>query len=340
MCMIIINVATSITKPTKMLRIIPLFFLFSICCVRAQDVQVYSALVAEAEQLTASKSYEEASAKYQAAFDELDGKAGVDHRYDAARVFALAGEDEKALFHIKYLAEHPRIQFSDLDKIKSDKAFNSYQNNEDWAAVVALVKANKISFEKDLDKPLAARLKEILEKDQKLRNQFLELERKHGVNSEETKKLWGPIAQADAENLKEITDILDSRGWLGPKVVGKDGSKAIFLVIQHADIAIQEKYLPMMRDAVAKGDAQPHDLALLEDRVAVRNGRKQIYGSQIGIDSSTNTYYVEPIMDPDKVDERRKAVGLNTLAMYLTNFGIKWDLEAHKARSKKMEEKK
>jgi hypothetical protein len=41
----------------------------------------------------------------------------------------------------------------------------------------------------------------------------------------------------------------------------------LFLVIQHSDSTTQEKYLPLLKQAVKDNRAFGHDLALLEDRV-------------------------------------------------------------------------
>lgn len=103
-------------------------------------------------------------------------------------------------------------------------------------------------------------------------------------------------------------------------------------MIQHADLEIQQQYLPMMREAAEKGDANGADLALLEDRVALRMGKKQIYGTQIGRDLETGEFYLMPLDDPDNVDERRAAVGLGKLQDYLSNWGLKWDVEAYKKK--------
>ncbi len=124
--------------------------------------------------------------------------------------------------------------------------------------------------------------------------------------------------------------IIDRYGWLGTDVIGVQGNATIFLVIQHADIAIQEKYIPMMRDAVKKGKAFGSDLALLEDRVAFRQGKRQIYGSQIGRDNETHNYFILPLEDPDNVDKRRAEVGLSTIAEYVNHWQIKWDVEQYK----------
>ena len=86
----------------------------------------------------------------------------------------------------------------------------------------------------------------------------------------------------------------------------------------------------MMRDAVKNGKVNGSSLALLEDRVALRQGKKQIYGSQIARDPETQTHYVLPLDDPDNVDKRRAEVGLEPLANYVIRWQIKWDIEQYK----------
>lgn len=133
--------------------------------------------------------------------------------------------------------------------------------------------------------------------------------------------------------------ILDKYGWLGANEVGNQGNTTLFLVIQHSDKVTQEKYLPMMREAVKNGKAKGSSLALLENRVALRQGRRQIYGSQIGRNSETKAYYVYPLEDPDNVDKRRSEVGLEPLAEYVNQWQIKWDVEQYKKELLQLEEK-
>lgn len=190
-----------------------------------------------------------------------------------------------------------------------------------------------------MNKPLVAKLGDIYNEDQKYRKQIEDIEKKYGGSSKEMNEHWQIINKKDSLNLIEVKAILDKYGWVGPDVVGGQGSVTIFLVIQHADQATQEKYLPMMRDAVKNGKAQSSSLALLEDRVALRQGKRQIYGSQIGRDPETQIYYVSPLEDPENVDKRRADVGLSPLADYVKNWQIKWDAEQYKKDLPKLEAK-
>jgi hypothetical protein len=70
-------------------------------------------------------------------------------------------------------------------------------------------------------------------------------------------------------------------------------------------------------------------LALLEDRIALGEGKKQVYGSQYSQDEEGKKY-VQPLIDPDHVDERRAEIGLMLIEDYAKLLGITWNLEEYK----------
>jgi hypothetical protein len=175
---------------------------------------------------------------------------------------------------------------------------------------------------------LAAKLDSIYDDDVKYRLQSIELEKKAGYRSKEVEELSRLTNKQDSLNLVKVKAVIAQYGWLGKETVGEKGNSALFLVIQHADLATQLTYLPMMKEAVANGKLSPGRLAILEDRIAIHQGRKQIYGSQLSTINQITR--VSPIEDPDNVDKRRKEVGLIPLAQYLLQWGIVWDAEEHK----------
>lgn len=203
----------------------------------------------------------------------------------------------------------------------------------------------KISFgqtqnKKDFDKSLMAQLDTIHKLDQYYRQQMSEIEKKYGAQSEEFITLVLQIEETDSLNLIAVEKILDGYGWLGADVIGEQGNKTLFLVIQHSDLETQLKYLPMMREAVKLGNAGKIDFALFEDRIAMRQGKRQTYGSQISKDYDTGEVYVWPLIEPEKVNERRAEVGLGPIEDYVRHVGIRWDVEKHKERTKRIESKK
>jgi hypothetical protein len=181
-----------------------------------------------------------------------------------------------------------------------------------------------------LNVALISQLDSIYHHDQDLRPQFDKAVKKYGWPSKEALDIWQMIGLKDSIDQIKVCAIIDKYGWLGADIVGARGNMTLFLVIQHANSAIQEKYLPLLREAVKKGSARGADLALLEDRVALGNGKKQVYGSQITSYEGSNKTYVSPLEDPDNVDKRRAEVGLPPMKVYLRDFHMRWALEQYK----------
>lgn len=168
------------------------------------------------------------------------------------------------------------------------------------------------------------------ELDQRYRNQIEETIARFGSDSKESKTLFKNMKTTDSLNLIQVAAIIDKYGWLGSDKIGSQANTTLFMVIQHSELSDQIKYLPLMREAVKKGNAKASSLALLEDRVALKQGKRQIYGSQISWNMQTNESFVAPLEDPDTVDQRRAEVGLPSLQTYLAEMDMKWDVENYK----------
>ena len=131
--------------------------------------------------------------------------------------------------------------------------------------------------------------------------------------------------EIDARNMARLEDVIKQHGWPGKSLVGKEASQAAFLILQHTDLTRQRKYLPLLKKAARKGDARPADVAMLEDRILVGRGKKQIYGTQVRSGPETGGKLVlAPIEDEKHVDKRRASVGLMPLKDYLKHFGIEY----------------
>lgn len=178
---------------------------------------------------------------------------------------------------------------------------------------------------------LAKVLAHIRHDDQKYRDQMESIAATYGGDSPEMELLGKKMKSTDSINYLIVSAIIDKYGWLGATSIGASANTTLFLVIQHATLEGQEKYLPVMIDAYKAGNAKGSSLALLEDRVALKSGRKQIYGSQISWNMKTNEYYVLALEDPDNVDKRRHERGLGSLADYIMSCcNLVWDVEAYK----------
>lgn len=294
----------------------------------AQDIpQEYFELVKKADSLYNAKDYKNSTTVYSAAFKAMGWKGLPLDRYNAACSAALANIPDTAFF---YLDRCILGGYQNYKHISTDSDLAVLHEDKRWKTILERVQANKDKAEANLNKPLAHRLDSIHQEDQEGRKQIDGLMKKYGWESKEVQTLWKEISIKDSLNLIAVTKILDQYGWLGADEVGYEGNSTLFLVIQHSDQKTQEKYLPMMREAVKNKKAQASSLALLEDRVLLGQGKRQIYGSQIGMDKEKKTYYVDRLEDPDNVDKRRAEVGLEPLAEYVKHWDMKWDVEEHK----------
>ncbi|MCG2431865.1 DUF6624 domain-containing protein [Aequorivita xiaoshiensis] len=303
-----------------------------------QNREKYSELIKEAWNLYQTKDYKQSAEKYSEAFIALGNKGNISDRYNAACSWALAKEIDSSFVQLFRIAE--KGNYSNFGHLTTDTDLDTLHSDKRWSEVLDKVKANKEKAEANLDKPLVAILDTIYQEDQGLRRQISKVEEKYGRDSDEMIAHWKKISERDSINLIKIKKILDERGWLGPDVIGNQGNITLFLVIQHSDQAVQEKYLPMMREAVTKGNARPSNLALLEDRVALGQGKRQIYGSQIGRNPETGEYFVSPLIDPENVDKRRAEVGLGPIEGYISNWNMTWDVKKHIEQTEKMENEK
>lgn len=306
-----------------------LAFLFTKQLSNAQGVpNEYFDLVKIADSLYRIKDYKNSANKYSDAFKANSWKGYSSDRYNAACSWALASVPDSAFFQLNKIAT--LMNYSNYNHITNDSDLISLHKDIRWKNLIEKIKLNKDKEEVNYNKPLIAILDSIYIEDQKYRSQINDINKKHGWKSKEMKSHWKIINEKDSINLIKVKQILDQYGWLGADVVSDQGNSTLFLVIQHSDLATQEKYLPMMREAVKNGKAAGSSLALLEDRVALRQGKKQIYGSQIGRDPETQEYYISPLEDPDNVDKRRSEVGLGPLSEYVNHWQIKWDVEQYK----------
>lgn len=165
----------------------------------------------------------------------------------------------------------------------------------------------KNSDEKNPNKTLAAQLDSIYEDDQRFRIEVDEIVKNNRWDSDTVQGHLKMIVEKDSINFIKVKSILEQYGWLGAEAVGKKGNAALFLVIQHSNLQTQEKYLPMMRAAVKSGNANGSDLALLEDRVLLSQGKKHIYGSQVAFDYESAQYFVLPL-DRGKGEKKKEII--------------------------------
>ncbi len=192
-----------------------------------------------------------------------------------------------------------------------------------------------------LDVELIKEFAEIRRTDQLYRQEMRGVSEKYGWQSPQMDSLWSLQLPVDSANTARISEIIDQSGYPGKSMVGPGQASTAFLVIQHADLEVQEKYLDIITGAADAGEVSWRSVALLVDRVKMRRGGKQIYGSQVNQDQDTGEHFFAEIDNPYKIDSIRATVGLGPIQQYADNWNFTWDPEAHIKRwADKNEEKK
>ena len=111
-----------------------------------------------------------------------------------------------------------------------------------------------------------------------------------------------------------LNEIIEKHGFPTIEKFGKEASDAAWLVIQHSisKPEFMKKCAVLLEKAVAENQADAKQLAYLTDRIAVFEDSAQLYGTQF--DWNENGEMSPKLFDDlEKVNERRKSVGLNSL---------------------------
>src|SRR5688500_1167930 len=160
---------------------------------------------------------------------------------------------------------------------------------------------------------LRKELLERRERDQTIRNAVI----KSGAESPDP-KLAGEMRRIDQENTARMQEIVRQHGWPGPELIGRDGTEAAWLLVQHSTPEFQREMLPLVEKAYREKKLRGSNYALLLDRVRVHEGKPQVYGSQGRWENGVLN--LQPIEDVANVDQRRAEVGLGPLEEYLARL--------------------
>jgi hypothetical protein len=145
-----------------------------------------------------------------------------------------------------------------------------------------------------------------------LRRELLDM-----MEADQAERTGASETNGDEPRADRLREIIDQHGWPTFDLVGRDGASAAWLIAQHAafDVQFQAEVLDLMRAALDAGQADPTEVAYLEDRVAVNRGEPQRYGTQVRCRGG-RPEPATPLVDPEAVDARRADVGLDPLADY------------------------
>lgn len=137
----------------------------------------------------------------------------------------------------------------------------------------------------------------------------------------EVPRIVQQTALVDRTNTTRLKSLVRACGWPKRSVHGEQAVHNAWMLAQHADHdqRFQRLVLPLLEAGVKAGEVPPDNLAYLTDRLAVAQGKPQRYGTQLTQTGPCKFDFL-PLDSRDRVEERRKAIGLPTLEDYRKLF--------------------
>jgi len=222
--------------------------------------------------------------------------------YNAACSAALAGRIDRAFVLLDEAVEHG---WRDAEHLLADRDLEALHRDPRWRELVDHVEQAKVDYIAGLREPeLYRELLEMRRIDQAIRR------------GEQLPELSGRgMGDVDTENTARMKEIVEEYGWPTKSLVGEDGARSAWLLVQHADAdpTFQRRCLELMK-TVEPGEVSPVDVAYLTDRVLVNEGKKQIYGTQFW--SMGGELVPRPIEDEARVEELRAEIGMISMQEY------------------------
>ena len=149
-------------------------------------------------------------------------------------------------------------------------------------------------------------LEDIVDKDQGIRTILMD---SVGFDSPNAGIYVKQMLDIDADNQQKISVILNKYGWIEQSKIGQKAASAFFYTIQHSDSALMARWFPEFKRLADIGEADQVACAMMEDRLLMRRGKKQVYGTQASVFRDDKKLAIWPIEDAKNVNERRKKVG-------------------------------
>lgn len=125
------------------------------------------------------------------------------------------------------------------------------------------------------------------------------------------------------DNVAWLRGVIEGIGWLGQSLVGQDGADAAWLVLQHAgsgvptigtpdNLAFQAGCVPLLLDAVHRGEVHPRHLAHVSDNLSQSDPPYAVLTS--AYTTVDGTEVLRPDLDAGLIEANRRRIGLQPLA--------------------------
>ncbi len=167
------------------------------------------------------------------------------------------------------------------------------------------------------DYSYAETLHQMQQEDQAVRRAF----HNRSLTPADEDSLGRRMRDVDSANLVKLKWLIDTLGFPIWDRVCSYGSADAWLIAQHMHPWLQYGYVKQLRQAVADTNADPSNLAYLEDRLRAGRGLPQLYGTQFTSSAENNrTVWQCPVADIKNVNLRREQMLMSPLEDYIEGY--------------------
>ena len=244
--------------------------------------------------------------------DKNDSK----NTYNLACAFALTYQKDSAFYYlniaIKNNARLKVLTDNDLYPLTKDKRWKNIESQQ--------LKKYQLKNGKLQNPIYAKQLLRLIMKDQALDYQQ-DMARAYYMKNGEAPHWFYPILdlkkEIGSQNFTTMKQLIKKHGWPTYSMVGNLAADAPLLIINHLEgEEMRIKYLPLIKNACLQKEGSCMEYAKIQDRILVNTGKKQIYGMQFRYNKDRKLEPF-PIVNPEYVDQKRKAIGLEPIKQYL-----------------------
>jgi len=273
-----------------------------------------------ADSLRHEGKLKEAIEEFRKGFDSNGSDKGYAYNYACA--LAQDRQTDSAFKYIYVAISLDTAVYTLVDPdflpIRDDKHWTDFEET-----LIPMLNVKFKNSYKDIE--LAKQLWKMKAIDQAYYSDIMLAQKKIGMFSTVELALWEFKKSLNETNLKNLEDIVETKGW--PKIsdVGESAAGGAFLIIQHSNYEKQKKYLPTIKSLCEEKEASWESYALMYDRIQMNENKPQRYGSQITFNNETKKLELYQLEDESKVDEWRKEMGLVPLSEYVAIWGLKFE---------------
>lgn len=303
----------------KKINIIIALFLLVVKLI-AQDNNILN-LNNIADSLYTTGKYAEASKIYSEIFES--GKSNPNYLVSASKNAALSGDVDFSFKCLTLLVESQKSVLP-VEFLTNKAEFSNLKNDERWNNLVKILSENANN---EINTSLALLLQSLADEDQKWRNLLVSIRNNEHINDTITKEFVSAKIQfTDSLNYYQLKDIADSVGYPNYDIAGTDGEFNFWLLVQHQDKhpEFQDSILTLMKKEVENGKAYSKNYAYLLDRVKINSGQLQVYGTQMKLNNEKTSYEPMPVIEPEKLNERRESMGLGSIEKYIEQMNSEY----------------